>query len=116
MIRIEAFCDDKKAGQVLHALEGLVIQVTMIPVRNAVAKGKKVVGAGQPTTGTEVINAVIATALKIGATLITRKEILAAAQTYGVAATAVSSALAKHPDLKGQGKGGYKIVSKQEQK
>jgi hypothetical protein len=41
MFRLEIFCDDKKLAQVLHALQGLVLENPKInPVVNAKANGK----------------------------------------------------------------------------
>lgn len=55
MIRIEAFVDDKKLAQVLHLMDGLVLNLKVQPVRNAAVKNGHVVGAGQPTSAKEVV-------------------------------------------------------------
>jgi len=115
MLRLEAFLDDNKAAKVLHALDGLVIQLTMAPVRNAVKKGKSIVGAGGPQTGTEVLANMMQETLQKGDNTFTTAALLEYAKTYGFNKTTVMAAvtaLKKQKLLKGKGRGTYLITSK----
>lgn len=95
MLKLEAFIDDKKAAAVLHALDGLVLQLTILPVRNATIKGKKVVEAGHPTSGPEVTTEFISNAIKAKRDTFLVKEVVALGKTYGVKDTTIWSALNK---------------------
>ena len=93
MIRLEAFVDDKKVAAVLHALDGLVVQLNVMPVRNAIAKGGKVAEAGDPTTGPEVVRKAIADAVAAGGNTVTRASIISLGKTYGIKDSALVSAI-----------------------
>jgi SpoVK/Ycf46/Vps4 family AAA+-type ATPase len=113
MIKLEAFVDDKKIAAVLHALDGLVLNLTVVPVHNAKAKGKKVAEAGQPTTGKEVVLEAIRFALQSGQRVLSRKGTFALSKTYGMSkatiATAFQNAVHKDKLLKRQSTGIYLI-------
>ena len=118
MIRLEAFVDDKKVAAVLHALDGLVVQLTVVPVRNAIAKGGKVAEAGDPTTGPELIRKAMAGAVASNRNTITRSELMSLGKTYGIKSTTLVSAInaALHRDKilkiqRGGAKGVYLIVN-----
>ena len=114
MLRLEAFIDDNKAAKVLHALDGLVIQLTMVPVKNAVKKGTNVVGAGKPTTAPEVVLEAIRIATDNKHTSFTLKELITLAETYGVNKSSLSYGVNKAVDaklLKKKGGGVYQITN-----
>ena len=116
MLRLEAFLDDNKAAKVLHALDGLVIQLTMMPVKNAVKKGKNVVGANEPTTAPELIASCIMAAAGRGEKLLYTKDVVAAAKTYGVSKTALGYGFRIHIEdktLKRKSNGVYSIIAKE---
>lgn len=50
--RIEAYCIDKRAGEALRALAGIVIEAKATPVANAQANGGTVVAAGDSDIAT----------------------------------------------------------------
>lgn len=50
--RIEVFCLDKKAGDILRAIAGMAIKHEVMPVANAQVKNGKV----QPTNNGELVN------------------------------------------------------------
>lgn len=119
MIRLEAFIDDKKAGAVLQALNGLVIQMTMLPVRNAIAKGKKVVGAGQPETASQAVRELIGVAASKGQKEITTQAVMDHTATYGFGKAATMTAigsLKQQKLLKGKRRGTYIINNRQSEK
>lgn len=115
MIRLEAFIDDKKAGAVLQALNGLVIQMTMLPVRNALVKGKKVVGAGQPETGSAAVREAIGIAARNNQKEITTQGILDHAATYGFGKPVAMAGIgtAKKDKLIKQKRRGIYIINRQ---
>ena len=93
MFRLEAFVDDKKLPKAMRALDGLVVQLTAVPVRNAVAKRGKVAAAGQPVSGPDVVMDVMRKAAAAGHTTFTRREVVEAGRSYGVPDTATYSAM-----------------------
>ena len=93
MFRLEAFIDDKKVVTVMKALDGMVMQMTMVPVRNAIAKAGTVAEKGDPTTGPECVHRHIAAAIANGKKNITRQELLTYARTYGMKDTTIVSAV-----------------------
>lgn len=114
MVRLEAFLEDNKAGKVLHALEGLVIQMTMVPVKNAVAKGNKVVGAGGPESAADAVRAAVMAALKRKQKEITTPDILNYGTTYGfkrAGLMAAIGALKKEKVLRKGNKRGIYIIN-----
>ena len=114
MIRVEAFIEDKKVSKVMYALDGLVVQVTFNPVRNAVVKGNKVIDAGNPSTGREAILHAVEAAIRAGASTITTKALMEYGATYGIRESAMVNAIGTTTKglLKRKSRGVYNIVTK----
>ena len=115
-MRIEAFCDDKYVARVLHALDGLVIQLAVVPVRNATAKGGKVTDAGHPTTGREVLIEVAKRCLAAKKPTFTSQEAFAVGDSFGIGRNRIMSAITlmkEKKELKAKGRGLYQIVTKE---
>lgn len=93
MIKLQAFLDDKNAGKALHVLEGLVIQMTMVPVKNAIAQGNKIVGAGGPETAGEAARMAINAAIKNKQKEITTTDIIKCGETYGFRKAGIMGAI-----------------------
>lgn len=113
MIKLIAYLEDKKAGNILHALEGLVVQMTMVPVRNAVTKGNKVVANGQPESAAQVVRAFVANAVNHKEKQVFTKDLVVHAGTYKFSKAAIMaavSALKADGTLKQGKRGSYRII------
>jgi hypothetical protein len=112
MMKLEAFVEDKRIAQVLHALNGLVVQMSVGPVANAKAGKGGVVGKGQPTSGREVVSQIINKALAAKKTTLERKDVTTLAVATGIPparAYAAMQAMQKEKVIKLTGNGTYKI-------
>lgn len=117
-MKLEAFIDDKKVAKVLHALNGLVMQMHIGPVRNAKAKNGKVTEAGEPVSGRDFVLAVIRQTVAAGRTSFKLNEVTDFAGN-AVSRTAIYNAIhamKKAKLLRGKGGGQYLILNKVEKK
>src|SRR5580765_5948680 len=119
LVKIEAFIPDKRGNisKVLEALDGIALQVSILPVRNAKANGGKLTEAGHPTSGADAVRKAIAEAASQGFKEITLKWLIDSAQTYGFGKSRVMAsinALKANGVLKQKGRGTYSIVQPKE--
>ncbi len=85
MMRLELFVDDKKLAHLLHAIDGMVVQMAIGPVHNAKTKNGKVTEAGNPTNARELVTWAVNTSIGNGGKgLITTAQLRQAAKKFGI--------------------------------
>src|SRR5215471_12147617 len=89
MLKLDAFVDDKKAAKVLHVLDGLVRDLTLVPVRNVKVHNSKIAEAGVPTTAPQVVHKMVMNCRKAHKDGFTNRELIPFAETYGISKEAL---------------------------
>lgn len=117
MWRIEMLVDDGKLEKVMMQLPTKHVQIAgPFPVSNTRKEGGKVVEAGDPATGPEVITGLVARKMSQGDALLTRDEVRREAERAGVSVPAALAAITKAVDnglirkAPGGRGSGYKII------
>jgi len=119
LVKIEAFIPDKRGNisKVLEALDGIAVQVNILPVRNAKTNGGKLTEAGHPTSGADAVRKAIAEAASQGFKEIKLDWLLKSGQTYGFNKSSITSSIsAMKADgyLKQKSRGTYEIIQPKE--
>jgi len=113
VFKVECFIDDKHLAKVMHGLDGLVVDLRVVPVRNAVKKNGKL----QSSAASSALEAIMAYARQAKLTVITAKQIQDAMKSYGFSPQGYSTAIATAKKAKvlkkGKGSGEYVIVTKE---
>jgi hypothetical protein len=115
MFKLECFIDDKQLAKAMHGLDGLVLDLKVLPVKNAVKKNGKLKSTASGSTMEAIAGYIASNNLT---ETITTKQIHEALKASGFSVGGVTNAIVNAVKAKiikkGKERGQYVILNRQE--
>lgn len=110
MFKLEGFIEDKNLPKVLHLLDGLILDLRTVPVRNAVKQGGKIKSTAANSTGEAIAAYARAAKLHVITTMQIKEALGQSGYSVGGSSTAIRNAVESKLLKRGKGRGQYVVV------